>query len=111
MHLSMVVTGAGLPLAVAAIKFWTRENFKGSNAVRRKIIPTRVPIEQMKKMRWLQNLQSSTKLLCETEGECAYRRPREIFVNCSAEHMRRRYFLVKTRVDSLAHASSTTVES
>jgi hypothetical protein len=44
MHSSLAVTTAGLPLGLAAIKFWTRDEFKGCNALKKKINPTRVPI-------------------------------------------------------------------
>ena len=33
MHSSLVVTTAGLPLGLAAIKLWTRKKFKGTNAL------------------------------------------------------------------------------
>jgi Transposase DNA-binding len=46
MHSSLVVTQEGLPLGLAAIKFWTRDKFHGANALKRKINPTRVPIEK-----------------------------------------------------------------
>jgi len=35
----------GAPLGLAAVKFWTREKFKGTVALKKKINPTRVPIE------------------------------------------------------------------
>jgi hypothetical protein len=63
MHSSLVVTQAGLPLGLAAIKFWTREAFKGTNALKRKINPTRVPIAEKESLRWLLNLQHATALL------------------------------------------------
>lgn len=37
MHSSLVVTPEGLPLGIAAIKFWTRKKFKGANALKKKI--------------------------------------------------------------------------
>ena len=37
MHSSLAVTTEGLPLGLAAIKFWTRKEFKGCNALKRKI--------------------------------------------------------------------------
>src|SRR5208337_1842435 len=43
MHSSLAVTTEGLPLGLAAIKFWTRKKFKGCNALKKKINPTRVP--------------------------------------------------------------------
>jgi hypothetical protein len=63
----MVVTQAGLPLGLAPIKFWTRDKFLGANAVKRKINPTRVPIEQKESYRWLENLNQSTALLADPE--------------------------------------------
>lgn len=46
MHASLAVTTEGLPLGVAAIKFWTRAKFKGTNRLKKHINPTRVPIEE-----------------------------------------------------------------
>ena len=43
MHASLVVTTEGLPLGLSAIKFWTRSKFKGTNALKRRTNPTRVP--------------------------------------------------------------------
>ena len=63
MHSSLVLAADGLPLGLAAIKFWTRGKFKGSTALKRKINPTRVPIEKKESVRWLQNLQQATELL------------------------------------------------
>lgn len=48
MHSSLAVTMEGLPLGLAAMKFWTRKKFKGCNALKKKINPTRVPIEKKK---------------------------------------------------------------
>ena len=42
MH-SSLVTAEGLPLGLAAVKFWTREKFKGTAALNKKTNPTRVP--------------------------------------------------------------------
>jgi len=61
----MVVTAEGLPLGLAAVKFWTREKFHGANALKRRINPTRVPIEQKESYRWLENLRQATALLSE----------------------------------------------
>jgi hypothetical protein len=59
MHSSLAMTTDGLPLGLAAMKFWTRKEFKGCNALKRKINPTRVPIEQKEIIRWLENLKQS----------------------------------------------------
>jgi hypothetical protein len=37
MHSSLVVTTGGLPLGLASIKFWTRDKFKGCNALKKHI--------------------------------------------------------------------------
>jgi hypothetical protein len=41
MHSSLAVTAQGLPLGLCAIKFWSRQKFKGTTALKRKINPTR----------------------------------------------------------------------
>jgi hypothetical protein len=63
MHSSLVVTLQGLPLGLAAVKFWTRARFKGTNALKRSINPTRVPIEDKESMCWLDNVSRSCALL------------------------------------------------
>ena len=63
MHGSLAVTPEGLPLGLAAIKFWTRSKFKGTTALKRHINPTRVPIEEKESYRWLENMRQSTALL------------------------------------------------
>ena len=62
MHSSLAITLDGLPLGLAAIKFWTRKQFKGCNALKRKINPTRVPIAEKESIRWLDNLRQATAL-------------------------------------------------
>jgi hypothetical protein len=39
MHSSLVTTRDGLPLGLAAIKFWNRDKFHGANALKRRINP------------------------------------------------------------------------
>lgn len=63
MHSSLVVTPRGLPLGLAAIKFWSRAKFKGTAALKRHINPTRVPIEAKESIRWLDNMRGATALL------------------------------------------------
>jgi hypothetical protein len=76
LHSSLVVTPAGLPLGLAAAKFWTMDKFKGTNALKRKINPTRVPIEQKESLRWLLNLQHATAMLGDP-GRCVHIGDRE----------------------------------
>ena len=56
MHSSLVLTHGGVPLGLAAVKFWTRKKFKGTNALKGKVNPTRIPIERKESVRWLENL-------------------------------------------------------
>ena len=51
MHASLAVTTDGLPLGLAAVKFWTRKKFKGANRLKRRINATRVPIEKKESFR------------------------------------------------------------
>jgi len=58
MHCSLAVTTEGLPLGLAAIKFWTRDEFKGCNALKKNA----GPIERKESYRWLENVRQSTAL-------------------------------------------------
>lgn len=93
MHSSLAVTSEGLPLGVTAIKFWTRSKFKGTNALKRKVNPTRVPIEAKESVRWLENLKQSTKLLDEP-SRCIHIGDRESDIYelfCAAQENGRRW--------------------
>jgi hypothetical protein len=76
MHSSLVVTTAGQPLGLAAIKFWNRDKFHGANRLKRRINPTRVPIEKKESIRWLENLRQSIELLNDA-GRCVHIGDRE----------------------------------
>ena len=110
MHSSLVVTAEGLPLGLAAIKFWTRSRFKGTNALKRKINPTRVPIEAKESVRWLENLKQSTSLLGEP-SRCIHIGDREsdIYELFCAAHESGTNFLVRTCVDRLANDGRHTI--
>ena len=103
MHSSLAVTQQGLPLGLAAIKFWTRDKFHGANALKRKINPTRVPIEQKESYRWLENVRLSTALLAEP-GRIVHIGDREsdIYELFSTAHDAGTHFLLRTCVDRLA---------
>jgi hypothetical protein len=62
MHASLAITPEGLPLGLSSVKFWTRKKFKGTNALKKKINPTRVPIEEKESIRWIQNLRDTNSL-------------------------------------------------
>lgn len=110
MHASLVVTTAGVPLGLAAVKFWTRSKFKGTNALKRTVNPTRVPIEQKESVRWLDNLRQATAHLGDP-GRCIHIGDREadIFELFSAALDAQTHFLVRTCVDRLAGQGKTTV--
>ena len=110
MHSSLAVTTAGLPLGLIALKFWTRSEFKGCNALKRKINPTRVPIEKKESIRWLENLTQSTVLLNDPK-RCIHIGDRESDIYelfCTAEAFGT-HFLVRTCVDRLAGDGKHTI--
>ncbi len=110
MHSSLAVTAEGLPLGLAAIKFWTRSKFKGTNALKRKVNPTRVPIEAKESIRWLENLKQSTSLLDEP-SRCVHIGDREsdIYELFHAAQESGTKFLVRTCVDRLAGDGRRTI--
>jgi hypothetical protein len=102
MHSSLVVTAEGLPLGLAAVKFWTRSRFKGTTALKRHVNPTRVPIEEKESYRWLENMRQSTALLGDPV-RCIHVGDRESDIYelfCTAYDLST-YFLVRTCVDRM----------
>lgn len=110
MHSTLAVTTEGLPLGLAAIKFWTRSKFKGTNALKRKINPTRVPIEAKESIRWLENLQQSVELLGEP-SRCIHIGDREsdIYELFSLAQDKGTKFVIRTCVDRLADDGQHTI--
>jgi hypothetical protein len=112
MHSSLAVSTEGLPLGLAAIKFWSRSEFKGTNALKRKINPTRVPIEVKESFRWLENVRQSTALFGEP-SRCVHIGDRESDIYelfCTAQQAGT-HFLLRTCVDRLAQDGSCTVST
>jgi hypothetical protein len=111
MHSSLAVTIEGLPLGLAAIKFWTRKKFKGTAALKQKINPTRIPIEKKESIRWLENLRQSTTLL-DDPNRCVHIGDREsdIYELFCAAHLVGTHFLVRTCVDRLAGDGDHTID-
>jgi hypothetical protein len=110
MHSSLAITLEGLPLGLAAVKFWTRKKFKGTAALKRKVNPTRVPIEKKESIRWLANLKQSTALL-DDPGRCVHIGDRESDIYelfCAAQEIGT-HFLVRTCVDRLAGDGDHTI--
>ncbi|KNE75156.1 transposase (plasmid) [Candidatus Burkholderia crenata] len=110
MHSSLAVTTQGIPLGLAAIKFWSRKKFKGCDALKRKINPTRVPIEEKESYRWLENLRQSTALFGEP-NRCVHVGDREsdIYELFCLAHELQTNFLVRTCVDRLAGDGNHTI--
>lgn len=108
MHSSLVLTTAGVPLGLAALKFWTRDKFKGTNALKKKVNPTRVPIERKESVRWLENLKQSSGLLGDP-SRCVHVGDREsdIFELFCGAREAESHFLVRTCVDRLAGGGTT----
>jgi hypothetical protein len=103
MHASLAVTTDGLPLGLAAVKFWTRAKFKGTNALERRVNPTRVPIEAKESIRWLENMRQATALLGDPArlvhvGD----RENDIYEFFCAAQAAGTHFLVRACVDRLA---------
>jgi len=110
MHSSLAVTMEGIPLGLAAVKFWTRKKFKGTAALKKKINPTRVPIEKKESVRWLENLKQATELVAEPE-RCVHIGDRESDIYelfCTAQQLGT-HFLVRTCVDRLAGDGNHTI--
>ena len=110
MHASLVVTTEGLPLGLSAVKFWSRQQFKGTAALKRKINPTRVPIEQKESIRWLENLRQSMALLAAPD-RCVHVGDRESDIYelfCTAQELGT-HFVVRSCVDRLAGDGGHTI--
>ena len=110
MHSSLTVTTEGLPLGLAAVKFWTRKKFKGTAALKKKINLTRIPIERKESIRWLENLKQSTATLGDP-ARCVHIGDRESDIYelfCTAQQIGT-HFLVRTCVDRLAGNGKHTV--
>ncbi|HLZ07257.1 MAG TPA: IS4 family transposase [Chloroflexota bacterium] len=112
MHSSLVVTEKGLPLGLAAVKFWNRDKFKGAAQLKRRINPTRVPIEAKESVRWLDNLRQSVTLLGQPD-RCVHVGDRESDIYelyCLAKELGT-HFVVRTVVDRLAGDGDHTVKT
>lgn len=110
MHSSLAVTTDGQPLGLAAIKFWSRDQFYGCNALKKKINPTRIPIEVKDSFQWLENLRQYTALFDEPQ-RCVHIGDRESDIYelfCTARQAGT-HFQVRTCVDRLAGDGKHTI--
>ena len=109
MHCSLAITPQGKPLGLAAVKFWTRKKFKGTNALKKKINPTRIPIEQKESLRWLENLKQSSTFVDPSRCVHIGDRESDIYELFCAAQEAGTHFLVRTCVDRVAGAGGTTI--
>ena len=107
LHSSLVVTSTGLPLGLAAVKFWSRKQFQGLQQ-RRKAHDA--PIEEKESIRWLENLRDSTQRLGQAE-RCVHVGDQEgdIYDLFAVAQQWGTHFLVRTRADRLADGGPETV--
>ncbi|MFP3614429.1 IS4 family transposase [Paraburkholderia sp. SIMBA_050] len=110
MHSSLAVTPQGLPLGLAAIKFWSRKEFKDTAIRRSKVNFTRIPIEKKESFRWIENLRQSTTRRGDPD-RCVHIGDREsdIFELFSAASELGTHFLVRTCTNRLAGDGGHTV--
>jgi Transposase DNA-binding/Transposase Tn5 dimerisation domain len=110
MHSSLALTTDGVPLGLAAVKVWTRQKFKGTAALKKKVNPTRVPIEKKESIRWLDNLAQSTEHLGDA-GRCVHIGDREsdIYELFCLAHELGTHFLLRTCVNRRAGDGDHTV--
>jgi hypothetical protein len=110
MHSSLAVTRRGLPLGLAAIKFWTRSKFKGTNALKRRVNPTRVPIEEKESMCWLDNVRQSSAMFAQPQ-QCVHIGDREsdIYELFCQAHDVGAHFIFRNCADRLAGDGTHTV--
>ena len=111
MHSSLAVTRDGLPLGLAAAKFWSRAKFKGTNALKRSINPTRVPIEEKESICWLDNLRRASAMFRQPE-QCVHIGDRESDIYelfCQTQDSGA-HFIFRTCADRLAGDGTCWVE-
>jgi hypothetical protein len=112
MHSSLVVTPAGLPLGLSAVKFWTRKVFKGTNELKRRVNPTRIPIGEKESVRWVDNLVATTALLGES-GRCVHIGDREADIYelfCAANDVGAR-FVIRSAYPRLIEDGTTKTDA
>ena len=112
MHSSLVVTEAGLPLGLSAVKFWTRKVFKGANELKRHVNPTRIPIGEKESVRWVDNLVATTALLGEP-ARCVHigDRAADIYELFCAAHDVGTHFVIRSAYPRLAEDGTTKTEA
>ena len=110
MHSSLAVMTEGLPMGLSAVKLWTRDKFKGTRALAKKINPTRIPIENKESYCWLENIRQTTELM-PSYAECVHigDRGSDIYELFCLTKQYNTHFLVRTCVDRLSGDGDHTV--
>lgn len=112
MHASLAITPEGLPLGLSSIRFWTRQVFKNTELMKRKINPTRVPIEEKESIKWIENLRMSTDILQKNPSKLVHVGDRESDIYeffCECERLGS-HFLIRSRVNRLANEATLAEE-
>lgn len=102
----------GLAAGIGRCEVLDAAGVQGTNALKRKINPTRVPIEQKESLRWLLNLQHATALLGEPD-RCVHVGDRESDISelfCAARDAGT-HFLVRSCANRRAGNGSTRIEA
>jgi hypothetical protein len=95
---------------LVAARFWSRSKFKGTNALKRRVNPTRVPIEGKESMRWLANMRDATALLgAPARLVHVGDRENDIYEFFCAAREVGTHFIVRTCVDRLAGDGGHTI--
>ena len=103
MHSSLAVTNEGVAVGLTATRFWSRRKLTGTNTLKKRVDPTRMPIEQKESIRWLNNLRQSADLL-DDAARCVHIGDRESDIyelSCTAQYAGTP-FLLRTCVVRLA---------
>ncbi|WP_240338984.1 IS4 family transposase [Novosphingobium sp. BW1] len=98
---------------MTAARFWSRAQFKGLLALKRKVNQTRVPIESKESICWLENMRGSTALLGGDPARIVHVGDREndIYEFYCATQELGTHFVVRTCVDRLAGDGKQTVSA
>ena len=112
MHGSLAVTPEGLPLGLTASKFWTRKVFKETESLKRKINPTRIPIHEKESIKWIENLNTTHKLIQSDASKLVHIGDREndiyeYFCRCFDLNT---YFITRCCVNRLANETTLVEE-
>src|SRR5262245_55193490 len=110
MHASLLIPTDGVPLGLGAIKFGTRKRCKGTDALKRKINPTRVPIATTESLRGLENWQHTTaRVGAPQRGIPIGDRESDSYELCCLGQKQRTHFRFRTCVDRVAGDGTTLI--